>query len=89
MQMPLWLPSWPADGIFAIKMPPKEAKREPSRRQKEAKTSQNGSKKACKVASKNSMPKSRKKEGICGREPCPPRERPGTDGGGPFLVFLQ
>ena len=48
----------PLERIFDARRPPKGAKREPSWRQKDAKTHQNDSKKACQVASKNSMRKS-------------------------------
>ncbi len=47
----------PLDGILEAKRPPKGAKRRPSWRQDGAKMEQKGSKKACKVASKNSMRK--------------------------------
>ena len=40
------------ESILEAKRPPKGAKREPSWRQKGAKTRQHGSQKACKVASK-------------------------------------
>ena len=52
----------PLDGMLEAKRPPKGAKRRPSWRQEGAKSRQNGSKKACKVAGKSSMQKSNKKD---------------------------